>query len=147
MSKCSNPHNLWNLGTGSLNNHVLWDGFVFPVLNNKTIQFKIFKVSFKSHFPPFLNIDRKPGGEYKIPSWKHISLPALPAASGKYHERAAICQQQLQARGTTSVSERDAGETGEGMLAACPPPDSKFLLTRLSINGQMAWALLAGEVR
>lgn len=35
--KCSNPHNLWNLGTGSSNNCVVWKGFVFPVLNNKLI--------------------------------------------------------------------------------------------------------------
>lgn len=45
-----------------------------------------------------------------------------------------------------NICYRDAGETVEGKLAACQPSDSRFSLTRLSINGQMAPALLAGEV-
>lgn len=66
-----------DLGTGSLNKRVVWDGFVFPVLNNKMIQFKIFKVSFKSYFFSFFNIYRKPGGEYKFLSGN--TSPFLPS--------------------------------------------------------------------
>lgn len=63
----------------------------------------------------------------------------------KQHERAHNDLPPAAPGGRLSICSRDTGAPAESALAACQPSDSRFLLTRLSINGQMASALLAAE--
>ena len=119
-----------------------WFGmiFFFPILNNKLI-ISHFEKSVAWCFFLF-NLKKRTWKGIQIPSWKtHIPSCPPPLINSTRIQRLANCSP----RHEHHICYWDAGKTVESSLAACQASESRFLLTRLSINGQMASAPLAGR--
>ena len=89
----------------------------------------------------FFNLKKRTWKGIQIPSWKTRIPSCPPPLINSTRIRLANCSP----RHERHICYWDAGKTVESSLAACQPSESRFLLTRLSINGQMASALLAGR--
>ena len=114
--------------------------FFFPILNNKLI-ISHFEKSVAWCFFLF-NLKKRTWKGIQIPSWKtHIPSCPPPLINSTRIQRLANCSP----RHEHHICYWDAGKTVESSLAACQASESRFLLTRLSINGQMASAPLAGR--
>ena len=120
-----------------------WFGMIFFFSQYWTISwlFHILKSQLLGVFF-FFNLKKRTWKGIQIPSWKtHIPSCPPPLINSTRIQRLANCSP----RHEHHICYWDAGKTVESSLAACQASESRFLLTRLSINGQMASAPLAGR--